>query len=417
MRTTDFIRSTPALGWVILYASLAIGIFGNLLGILTPRVQAHFALDYPQMSFLMSLITVGSLFGAILGGDIAKRFDQRILLLIYTSIMLILVLTLVNTQSYWLFVLAYTGMGVLDAALFTIAHSLLARMSQNEEHRTRMLSLADVGFSFGALFAPVWVSLILNWKSEWQQPYLLFTGFMVILLVAFSPKRFYPATSESHAVDSTANTQHSNQLGVYLKILRQPIILLVLAAYIFLGFVEWGQSFWLTSYVTKGLNLSETSANTSIFFLMLGMLIGRVWHAFLASRWSAQQKLQGLAILCLFGVITQNSLGLNGWVNTAIYLFWGCSFLVGLGMSVAFPILLGQMIELFPEQASRLSALSVICISIGSSIAALLVGYLAEWMGMRLAFTVFILAALAYVIFVTALLKQRKREAVIAVLS
>ena len=59
MRTTDFIRSTPALGWVILYASLAVGIFGNLLGILTPRVQAHFVLDYPQMSFLMSLITIG----------------------------------------------------------------------------------------------------------------------------------------------------------------------------------------------------------------------------------------------------------------------------------------------------------------------------------------------------------------------
>lgn len=415
MRTTDFIRSTPALGWVILYASLAVGIFGNLLGVLTPRVQAYFALDYPQMSFLMSLITVGSLVGAILGGDIAKRFDQRILLLIYTSIMLVLVFILVTTQSYWLFVLAYTGMGVLDAALFTIAHSLLAKMSQNEEHRTRMLSLADVGFSFGALFAPVWVSLILTWKSEWQQPYLLFTSFIVILLLAFSPKRFYPASPDSQAIHSSTESQPSNQLGIYLKILRQPIILLVLAAYIFLGFVEWGQSFWLTSYVVKGLSLSEASANSSIFFLMLGMLIGRVWHAFLASRWSAQQKLQGLAILCLFGVVTQNILGLSGWVSAAIYLFWICSFLVGLGMSVAFPILLGQMIELFPEQASRLSALSVICISLGSSIAALLVGYLAEWMGMRLAFTAFMIAALAYVLFVTALLKQRKREAPIAV--
>ena len=290
-------------------------------------------------------------------------------------------------------------------------------MSQNEEHRTRMLSLADVGFSFGALFAPVWVSLILSWKSEWQQPYLLFTSFIVILLLAFSPKRFYPSTPDSQAASSNTDPQSNNQLGIYLKILRQPIILLVLGAYIFLGFVEWGQSFWLTSYVTKGLNLSETSANSSIFFLMLGMLMGRVWHAFLASRWSAQQKLQGLAILCLFGVVTQNILGLSNWVSAAIYLFWMCSFLVGLGMSVAFPILLGQMIELFPEQASRLSALSVICISLGSSMAALLVGYLAEWVGMRLAFIAFIAAALVYVIFVTALLKQRKREALIAVMS
>lgn len=420
MHTTDFVRSTPILGWVILYASLAIGIFGNLLGILTPRIQTYFALDYPQMSFLMSLITIGALFGAILGGDIAKRFNQRNLLILYTSLMLLLVFILAQTQSYLVFTLAYIGMGVLDAALFTIAHSLLSRMSQNEEHRTRMLSLADVGFSFGSLLAPVWVSLILSWKAEWQQPYILFIGLIFLLLIALSPQSFYPSYS-SHANEPEAVNHpesstplqhppsHSNQLNVYLQMFRHPLLVLVLLAYIFLGFIEWGQSFWLTSYVTKGLNLSEASANTSIFFLMLGMLLGRVWHAFLASRWTAQQKLQGLAWLCLFGVLLQNLLGLTGWVEAAMYLFWLCSLLLGLGMSVAFPILLGQMIEIFPEQASRLSALAVICISLGSSMAALLVGYLAEWLGMRLAFTVFIGAALAYVVFVSTLLKQRQR--------
>lgn len=420
MHTTDFIRSTPVLGWVILYASLAIGIFGNLLGILTPRIQAYFALDYPQMSFLMSLITIGALFGAILGGDIAKRFNQRNLLILYTSLMLLLVFILAQTQSYLVFTLAYIGMGVLDAALFTIAHSLLSRMSQNEEHRTRMLSLADVGFSFGSLLAPVWVSLILSWRAEWQQPYILFIGLIFLLLITLSPQSFYPSYSshanEPEAVnhsESSTPLQHppsySNQLSVYLQMFRHPLLVLVLLAYIFLGFIEWGQSFWLTSYVTKGLNLSETSANTSIFFLMLGMLLGRVWHAFLASRWTAQQKLQSLAWLCLFGVLLQNLLGLTGWVEAALYLFWLCSLLLGLGMSVAFPILLGQMIEVFPEQASRLSALAVICISLGSSMAALLVGYLAEWLGMRLAFTIFIGAALAYVVFVSTLLKQRQR--------
>lgn len=412
MKTSDFIRSTPTLGWVILYASLALGIFANLLGVLTPRVQAAFALDYRQMSFLMGLLTVGSLVGAILGGDIAKRFNQRRLLLLYVSLMLVFVAILVTTQNYLIFTIAYTAMGVVDAALFTIAHSLLARMSQDEEHRTRMLSLADVGFSFGALLAPVWVSLILAWKAEWQQPYIFFLALLAVLWLALSPKSFYPAVSAPAAITNVAtDTAHQPQRNIYLTILSSPMIILVMLAYIFLGFIEWGQAFWLTSYVTKGLNLSESSANSSIFFLMLGMLVGRVWHAFLASRWSAQQKLQGLALLCLFGVVMQNVFGLSGWVTNAIYLFWFFSFLIGLGMSVAFPILLGQMIEIFPEQASRLSALAVICISLGSSLAALLVGYIAEWVGMRLAFLVFIGATLAYVAFVTALLRQRKRLA------
>lgn len=413
MRTTDFIRSTPSLGWVILYASLAIGIFGNLLGILTPRIQAYFSLDYPQMSFLMSLITVGSLVGAVLGGDIAKRFNQRRLLLLYTILMFLLVLILVKTKSYWIFTLAYVGMGMLDAAVFTIAHSLLARMSQNEEHRTRMLSLADVGFSFGALLAPMWVSILLSWKAEWQQPYLFFLSLIFILLLAFSPKSFYPTAQTTQTTNNSTvgSGQSANQLTIYLTMLSQPLLVLVLLAYIFLGLIEWGQAFWLTSYVTKGLSLSESSANSSIFFLMLGMLIGRVWHAFLMSRWTVQQKLQGLTALCLFGILMQNILGLTGWVHQLVYLFYLCSFLIGLGMSVAFPILLGQMIEIFPEQASRLSALAVICISLGSSIAALLVGYLAEWIGMRLAFSAFVVAACVYLLLVVALLRQRKHQA------
>ena len=383
----------PLIAWIILYAAFSIGIYDNLLGIVTPKLQAAFVIDYKQVSFLMSLMTIGPFVGSLLGGDIAKRFPARNLLIIYVSLMLAFMLLVVNTSSYLWLIIGFSGMGVFNAALFTIGHTLLAGVTDDEDHRTRMLSLADVGFSSGAVLAPVWASLCFQWQDTWQAPYSAYMMLLALLLLVLVPKSFYPMhLAPSH----TPNQPQSVPITEYFKILREPVIGIALLSFMAVGFVEWGQSFWLMSYLVKGLQLRDGLAHTSVFCLLLGMLAGRFWHAFIPSRWSADQKLQGLALLCVFGVVTQNLLGLTGWVKHSIELFWLCSFATGLGMSIGFPILLGRMVDQFPDQAPRLSGLASIAVGIGSSVAALLVGYLATWLNMLQAFLVFIIAAVTY---------------------
>jgi fucose permease len=57
-------------------------------------------------------------------------------------------------------------------------------------------------------------------------------------------------------------------------------------------------------------------------------------------------------------------------------------------VSVGFPILLGTALRGHPEQAPRLSALLMMAFTVGAQIAALLLGYLAEGPGLRLAYGV-----------------------------
>lgn len=69
------------------------------------------------------------------------------------------------------------------------------------------------------------------------------------------------------------------------------------------------------------------------------------------------------------------------------------NFMAGLGVSVGFPILLGSALQGFPAQAPRLSAILMITFTVGSQLAALLLGYLAEIWSLRGVYVVLALGA------------------------
>ena len=167
------------------------------------------------------------------------------------------------------------------------------------------------------------------------------------------------------------------------------------------GFVEWGQNYWLVSYVEQGLQWGEHLARAAVFCLMLGMLSGRLWQTFVASRWSMEQKISRLALLCAAALLTQNAAGWASqmwpaWGTPMQLLFVLASFGVGLGVSVGFPILLGSLIHALPGEASRLSALVMIATSLGAALASQSVGRLADAWGMTTAFGLLMVSALTY---------------------
>ena len=115
------------------------------------------------------------------------------------------------------------------------------------------------------------------------------------------------------------------------------------------------------SFATEALGEHEQTARLALGFLMAGMGTGRIWQAFVHSRWSMEQKIQGLGALAALAITAV-------WLTPASAPFvWLalCNFLTGLGVSVGFPILLGIALRSFPQEAPRLSALLMIVFSPG----------------------------------------------------
>ena len=168
----------------------------------------------------------------------------------------------------------------------------------------------------------------------------------------------------------------------------------VLLAGLCSGLAEWGQYFWFVSFATEALGQHEQTARLALGFLMAGMVTGRLWQAFVHSRWSMEQKIRGLGVLA--------ALALAGvWLSPAQSPFaWlaFCNYLTGLGVSVGFPILLGIALRGFPQEAPRLSALLMIVFSAGAQVAAVLMGQMAEQWGLRAAYAVLVSAAVGFVV-------------------
>ena len=398
------LRGLPYVAWIILYCALTWGIFGALLGAVTPNLRAQMGVSFQQMGWLMAIWSTGGAVGSLLGGAIAKRFPPRRLLRAYTVAVVVALAGVLLAPSFGWLAFFMVTIATFETALFTVGHGLLAELSDEPEQRARIISLVDVGYSLGTMFSPLMAAAVLAANPNWRGPYVVF-GFMalVMLLMTLQRRHLRTVAFRSDHAHAEATGQVHQPLD-YGGLLRQPVVRWVLFAGVCSGLCEWGQYFWFVSFATEALGESDQVARMALGFLMAGMVTGRVWQAFVHSRWTMEQKIQGLGALA--------ALAITGvWLSPADAPFvWLalCNYLTGLGVSVGFPILLGIALRGFPQEAPRLSALLMISFTVGAQIAALLMGELAEHFGLRAAYAVLVAAALSFFGAAWVLARQRR---------
>ncbi|WP_066256458.1 MFS transporter [Hydrogenophaga flava] len=398
------LRGLPYVAWIILYCALTWGIFGALLGAVTPNLRAQMGVSFQQMGWLMAIWSAGGAVGSLLGGAIAKRFPPRRLLRAYTAAVVVALAGVLLAPSFGWLAFFMVTIATFETALFTVGHGLLAELSDEPEQRARIISLVDVGYSLGTMFSPLMAAAVLAANPNWRGPYVVF-GFMALVMLLMTLQRRYlrsVAFRSDHAHAEATGQVH--QPLDYGGLLRQPLVRWVLFAGVCSGLCEWGQYFWFVSFATEALGESDQVARMALGFLMAGMVTGRVWQAFVHSRWSMEQKIQGLGALAALAVT-------GVWLSPADAPFvWLalCNYLTGLGVSVGFPILLGIALRGFPQEAPRLSALLMISFTVGAQIAALLMGELAEHFGLRAAYAVLVVAALSFFGAAWVLARQRR---------
>ena len=413
------LRNLPFVGWLFLYCALLWGTFGALLGAVTPNLRAQMGVSFQEVGWLMAVWSGGGAIGSLLGGAVAKRWAPRKLLLVYTVLVVAsLAGVLLASTFFWLAVFM-VSIATFETALFTLGHGLLAEISDDPEQRTRIIGLIDVGYSLGTVISPLLVTGALWASTSWRAPYAVFGVLLLgMLFMSMQTRRLsavqFRAAGGSAAAPDRVVTQAGDEAPArakdpsppevvhqadggsahgYLGLLRQPVVRWVVLAGMCAGLSEWGQYFWFVSYAHETLGVNEQSARLVLGFLMAGMVTGRIWQAFFPSRFSMDQKIRGLGVLACVSLWAL-------WLTPAgSPLAWLalCNFGAGLGVSVAFPILLGIALRAFAHDAPRLSALLMIAIALGSQVAGVLMGGLAQWMGLRVAYGTLALGSAAFV--------------------
>jgi FHS family glucose/mannose:H+ symporter-like MFS transporter len=348
-----------------------LGLLIILWGVVLPDLNRDLAMSPAQSGWFFLTMAVGTVTGAYLGGKYVQKFD---FLLLFAGLAFIeaAVLTLVAmVQQSWQLLLGIFCFGLFASVMFTIGHTLIARL--HADRRAKMMGLMDFMFSLGTLAAPFLV-VVMYWSSaDWRDSLRLLAALLVVLAVYA-----YWLTKQHVEVPEAAFTGARRSLS-YRAVLAQPAFVALAFAMFGYGAVEWGNGNWFVSYANSALAIDTQSARLIFAFFTGGMVISRLVFAWFIPLLGARRLLQILAILMLCGALAIKLL--HGETALAI-----SNLLLGLGLGGIYPLLLSSAMDLDPDNGPVLSGLSNIAGSLGCQVVGLGTGLWAQAQGIGTAF-------------------------------
>lgn len=348
-------------------------LLGNLIilwGMLLPDMAKSLQMAPAISGAFFSLMSVGTIIGAVIGGKYVQKFHflRLFALLAISETLLLLLLSLVH--SWQLLLPLILLVGLTYSIMFTIGHTLIARLFANK--RAAMMGLMDFMFSLGTLTAPLWVVMLYWWLDDWRWPVRIIALCLLLVgLYSWRVAQLQPVLAPGRG--------NSGQSLSYLAVLRQPLFFIMLLVMIGYGAAEWGQGNWFVSYAVDGLGYQAESARLLLAWFTGGMVLSRLGFALLL-RWLQPGQL----MLLLGGCALSGALLLiltQGYLPVALG-----NLALGLGIGGLFPLMLSTAMDLDADNGPVLSGLASIGTSIGFQFAGLATGVWAQHAGIAQAF-------------------------------
>ncbi len=348
-----------------------LGLLIILWGVVLPDLSRDLTMSPAQSGWFFLTMAVGTVTGAYLGGKYVQKFD---FLLLFAALALIeaVVLVLVSmVQQSWQLLLGIFGFGLFCSVMFTIGHTLIARL--HADRRAKMMGLMDFMFSLGTLAAPFLVVAIYWSEADWRDSLRLLAA-SLLLLALYA----YWLTKQHVEVPEPAFTGARHSLS-YRAVLAQPAFVALAFAMFGYGAVEWGNGNWFVSYANSSLAIDTQRARLVFAFFTAGMVVSRLAFAWFIPLLGSRRLLQILAVLMLSGALAIKLL--HGETALAVG-----NLLLGLGLGGIYPLLLSSAMDLDPDNGPVLSGLSNIAGSLGCQVVGLGTGLWAQGQGIGTAF-------------------------------
>jgi FHS family glucose/mannose:H+ symporter-like MFS transporter len=364
---------------VIFIGFFLFGMVFILWGVLLPDIAKSLTMSELVSGIFFSLISVGAIVGAFLGGKYIQKFDFMSLFACLSFLLAVLLFVMSSVTHWsWLVVSAFV-LGLICSSLFTIGHTMIARLYV--ERRSKMMGFMDFMFSLGTLAAPFYISALYLFEHDWRWP-LRWLAMAIILLSAYS---WYVALKGKKLAPIGISAARKSLS--YRNIIKQPVFLLLALAALGYGAVEFGNGNWFVSYAQQGRGFGGEDARFIFAFFTGGMAISRLGFSFLLA-WFSHHRL----MLILGSVMVAGTFIIKLAVEPQLMSFG--NFLVGLGLGGLFPLMLSSAMDLDSDNGPLISGVCVIGSSVGVQLASFGTGVWASFAPLTTAFWVIPISAL-----------------------
>lgn len=366
-----FVRDRTTL---LLYAALmAFGGLQTVPSLATPALRDELGYGYGLSSAHLSLYAVGSVLAGLVGVALTRRTGRRAVLVLGLLGSAAGSSLLTVGRAPWATLGACLVAGGLGTLTLIAVQAGLA--DHHGDQRAVAFAESNVMASVGSTFTPLLVGGLAALTGSWRWGVLaLAVAVVAVTAVARTTAVPDPSGAEQHGPAGPLPTRARSGVGL-----------------VFCGVVlEWSLSFWGATYLRDVVGLGRSTAVTAMALFFGAMLAGRVSGAVLARRRPPEQLVAAAL------VVTGAGLALAA-VTTAGPPVLAALVLLGLGVSVLFPLGLSLAVAAAPHAAAAVSSRCVTAGGTAILLGPLVIGRLADAVGLRTALLVLPLTALAAV--------------------
>jgi predicted MFS family arabinose efflux permease len=331
----------------------------GLLGPSLPAVVADLGISYAQAGFFFTLLSLGSFFGTSIGAFASDVLPRKIL---YAGCALVLAAGLAALgfmPGYVLVALTIFLLSLFGSPIGAIGQSIMLGMfpQKRETNLSRMAFFAAVG----SLVAPIIVTVNYSLNLSWHWPFVETAGLALILVVAIAliPLPVSPAGRQRQSL----RTILSNR-----RVLTSAVLIFFSVA------GDLGFSYWLAEYFKTELSVSLRLASSVVGIYLVGIIAGRLLVPVFLKRMKPETNIRmglAIALLCIIAFI------LAPWPIVKA----GLCVVYGFGIGPVFPLTIARGTREFPSQSGSVTGILFGCMSLGGMVFPLLVGALAQRVG------------------------------------
>jgi fucose permease len=362
------------------------GYYLNILGPITPFLKDELKLSYTVSSLHFTAFAVGILLVGLGGHMVIQRLGRRRSLWVGAIGIGASALLLLSGRNPIMTIGASFLMGLIGSLILVIVPSALS--DQHGEFRAVALSEANVIASLVATAAPLLVGWFAHFAGGWRLALGIVAIVPILMHLGFGKVKLPPETTPQ--MDSVHN---KGSLPAQFWIYWVAIVLAVSA--------EFCMIFWSADYLEKGLGMLKANAAQAVSLFLAAMIIGRLAVSRLVHKFSTHR-------LVTLSILVASAGFLVFWMAGNPLLGMSGLFITGLGIASLYPLILSMAIASAGENTVKASARATLASGTAILALPLILGRLADFVGIWKAYGVFIFILLG-VFLITQFAENKKR--------
>ena len=343
------------------YMLLAFFVFTlTLQGNIVPFLKQELGLSYRETGLHASAIALGAIIVGLLGDQVVQYFGRRRMLAMGTLTCSAGALMLCVAPAAWASIAACGILGLGASFLPTVVFAILADV----HGRRRNVAINESSaINYGlAVLAPLLTSVCIALSLGWRAAVTIGALFGVCLVLAFRGLALPERTKETV-------TTSGNLPWAYWAFW---------SSISFAVAIEFCILLWSPAYMEQVVGLGKAGAAAAASAFVLAMFVGRVAGSFLARTIAVERLLVAQLAITLAGFLIY-------WYFQVPTIAIAGLFILGLGVSILFPLTVGLAIGAAASQSDAASARATIAFGVALLVTPPLLGGLADEVGLKAA--------------------------------